>query len=145
MAWIHSHVNGAKCFMSSVDCHTQYNQQSQEKNILSLIIQIESDIKDFQFFKLTKKGEESIRNCQLHGFHDSCSQVDLYETESNITFCYETDICATYLSGMYSTKTKANPNIKCPSCQVEFNIRNIKRHIKVNHRHSILILYTSLK
>ncbi len=42
MAWCHSHANGNKCSMSSIDLHNQYTLEQQYPHILAIVVEIGS-------------------------------------------------------------------------------------------------------
>ena len=88
-AWIHTHVNGNKCFLSSVDIHSQFVYEKYFRHILAIVVEIGEDIaKNVQFYKLSGKGTRRVNQCNKtlnmpSIFHESCANDEtLY---NNIT------------------------------------------------------------
>ena len=78
-AWIHTHVNGNKCFLSSIDIHSQFVYEKYFRHILAIVVEIGEDkAKDVQFYKLSGKGTRRVDQCNNtlnmpSVFHESCA------------------------------------------------------------------------
>ena len=91
IAWIHSHVRGAKCNFSSIDNHTQYAYSKVHKGVLGLVIEIQSNGMRgvYDFFELTRIGKQTIQKCSKKpdcittAQHESCSGKNIYQSASD--------------------------------------------------------------
>lgn len=80
-AWIHTHVNGNKCFLSSIDLHSQFVYEKYFRHILAIVVEIgvgEDIAKNIQFYKLSGKGTRRVNQCNKtlnkpSIFHESCA------------------------------------------------------------------------
>ena len=87
VAWIHTHVNGNKCFLSSIDLHTQFVYEKYFPHILAIVVELGQLIKnDVQFYQLSRKGTRRIIQCNKtvntpSNFHEECANnEDFFNT-----------------------------------------------------------------
>ena len=89
IGWIHSHVNGADTFFSSIDVHTQHGMQATDSKSFGIVMSInaEGNTKAFDSFRLTKQGMHSVGRCSTTNltFHNTCRNIDFYESVENVT------------------------------------------------------------
>ena len=81
VGWIHSHVNGSKCFFSGLDVHTQFRLQSMDEHFFGIVFQIHTDGFNWKLecYKLTELGMTTVANCSMIGQHKSCQRKTFYE------------------------------------------------------------------
>ena len=55
VSWIHSHVRGAECYFSSIDCHTQHTYEKVHNGVLGLVVEIMENCQKgvHHFFEMT--------------------------------------------------------------------------------------------
>ena len=65
LAWIHSHVRGAECCFSSIDCHTQHSYSKIHKGVLGLVIEIGHDGQKgvHEFYEMSYYGKQIVEIC----------------------------------------------------------------------------------
>ena len=140
MFWIHSHVRGCPCGLSSIDVHTQYAYQLEYPQILSLVVELNEDgkTKDFDFFELTENGQSIVKHCSKNRNcssiqHESCGTRDIYSSCSNrVMYSDSLKIKVHDFSEIPSqqlSEKQINWN-NCKSCQKEF--KNILLHLSKN-------------
>ena len=96
-AWIHTHVKGNRCFLSSIDLHNQFLYEKYFPHILAIVIEIgRENYNDIQFYKLSKKGTLQMNQCNIKalnnplGFHDSCANDEtLFDNLTQQVVCIE--------------------------------------------------------
>ena len=83
-AWIHTHVNGNKCFLSSIDLHTQFVYEKYFPHILAIVIELGQLIKkDIKFYQLSRRGTRRINQCNKTVntpsiFHEGCANNETF-------------------------------------------------------------------
>lgn len=94
LAWVHSHVNGSKCFLSSIDMHTQFVLENNFPHILAIVVEIgPKDKVRNEYYQITEKGKQRIASCNNEKkqspniFHKSCSYPRFFRSlKSQVTF-----------------------------------------------------------
>ena len=86
VAWIHSHVNGNECFLSSIDVHTQAAFQNNVETSLAIVVQIdEVSLKNVCYYQLTKAGKMAADSCKnLSGHHETCHKENFFSKISHV-------------------------------------------------------------
>ena len=78
MAWVHSHVDGNKCFFSSLDCHTQRTIQCQIPDALGIVLEIdkEKNLIQSDYYQLTPFGMKHVERCRdtSQQLHSRCNR-----------------------------------------------------------------------
>ena len=83
-AWIHTHVNGSKCFLSSIDLHTQFVYEKYFPHILAIVIELGQLVKkDIKFYQLSRRGTRRINQCNNTVntpsiFHEECANDETF-------------------------------------------------------------------
>ena len=74
LSWIHSHVAGNNCFLSSVDVHTQWRYQIKYGiHVLALVMELsQNDLENYDFYELSCYGRLGVKHCTQSGFHSEC-------------------------------------------------------------------------
>ena len=88
VSWIHSHVRGAECCFSSIDCHTQHTYEKIHNGILGLVVEIMDNCQKgvHHFFEMTEIGKKTVelcsrrKSCNSREQHESCMGRDLYQS-----------------------------------------------------------------
>ena len=86
VSWIHSHVGGTTCYLSSIDMHTQFRLEEGYPSILGTVFQIneKNECVKFDFYKLTGEGRKAVTSCNrskrnLHNIqHPGCHEPYFY-------------------------------------------------------------------
>ena len=119
MAWVHSHVDGNKCFFSSLDCHTQRSIQCQIPDALGIVIEIDENKNLIQsdYYQLTTFGMNYVERCRntSEQLHTRCNRKDLYVSKKPlIQFVEKKPLQISNFSGISVTpdKTTKSPSIK---------------------------------
>ena len=148
LAWIHSHVNGAKCFMSSIDLHTQFILENNFPNILAIVVQIGPGNKfKNECYQLSEKGSQRIQSCNNENkhspnvLHKYCSYPRFFECLTRkVDFSFNTFVVIDKRSHHKELSSRAVSNeIKtdqtdlwiCKACDKRFNPQSILRHLRV--------------
>ena len=64
LAWMHCHVNGVKCHLSSIDLHKQFVLEQTFPHILAIVVEISPKGKQkHEFCRLSLKGFQKITAC----------------------------------------------------------------------------------
>ena len=83
-AWIHTHVGGNSCFLSSVDLHTQLIYEKFFPHILAIVVELgRTQMKNIEFYQLSKEGTERINHCNNtlnmpSILHESCANDERF-------------------------------------------------------------------
>ncbi|TYZ59146.1 hypothetical protein PybrP1_000071 [[Pythium] brassicae (nom. inval.)] len=78
LGWIHTHPRQT-CFLSSVDIHTQCGFQSILPEAIAIVVAPTDRQRNVGVFRLTEpNGLQLIQNCNLTGFHEHPSNVQIY-------------------------------------------------------------------
>ena len=83
-AWIHSHVEGNSCFLSSVDLHNQFVYEKLFPHILAIVVEIgKTQVKDVKFYQLSEEGVTKVDDCNLNNntpsiLHESCANDEAF-------------------------------------------------------------------
>ncbi|KAF0682631.1 Aste57867_25268 [Aphanomyces stellatus] len=86
LGWIHTHPSQT-CFLSSVDIHTQCGFQSMLSEAIAIVVAPRDPQKNIGVFRLTSPhGLELIQNCNLTGFHEHPSNVEIYSDAMQVTW-----------------------------------------------------------
>ena len=87
IAWIHSHVRGAYCGLSSIDVHTQFAYRKLYPHCVSLVVEIDDYCQyvTHDFYELSAKGVENVEICGKtrnlsHIQHEDCSEEDFFHS-----------------------------------------------------------------
>ena len=90
IAWVHTHVQGTPCGLSSIDCHTQFAYSRLFKNVYAVVLEVrDDDLHKMDWFDLTKDGsmqiEDCIKNANLsREQHHECSSPSMFSSHSSI-------------------------------------------------------------
>eukprot|EP01098_Paradermamoeba_levis_P003611 TRINITY_DN1623_c0_g1_i1.p1 TRINITY_DN1623_c0_g1~~TRINITY_DN1623_c0_g1_i1.p1 ORF type:complete len:200 (+),score=27.28 TRINITY_DN1623_c0_g1_i1:152-751(+) len=79
IGWIHTHPHPHGLFLSSIDMHMQYAEQSANPDSVAIVVSYQNpDVPSIGVFQLTEKGMEEIEFCNAtggststHHLHDS--------------------------------------------------------------------------
>ena len=78
-AWVHSHVGGNKCFLSSVDLHNQLVYEKLFPHILAIVVEIgQTEVNNVEYYQLSNLGIAQINHCNdtINNpliLHESCA------------------------------------------------------------------------
>ncbi|GAB4839799.1 AMSH-like ubiquitin thioesterase 2 [Ancistrocladus abbreviatus] len=87
VGWIHTHPS-QRCFMSSIDLHTQYSYQVMVPEAIAIVVGPTDNTRSYGIFRLSDSGGMSIlKECEEKGFHphkELSSGDALYEDCSHV-------------------------------------------------------------
>ena len=83
VAWVHSHVQGVRCFFTGTDVHTQFTWTKFYPDILGLVVELDRDgvMKSYDYFGLTRQGKRNVEKCRNPGNEcGNCSKNSNYSS-----------------------------------------------------------------
>ena len=81
VAWVHSHVQGVKCFLSSLDLHTQFKWSKINPDFIGIVFELDQNgsMISYDFFGLTRQGNANLKKCKSSDRQcDKCSKKSNY-------------------------------------------------------------------
>ena len=69
VAWVHSHVQGVRCFFTGTDVHTQFTWTKIYPDILGLVFELDGfgNMQSYDYFGLTRQGKRILEKCRNPG------------------------------------------------------------------------------
>ncbi|GMH26114.1 hypothetical protein Nepgr_027957 [Nepenthes gracilis] len=87
VGWIHTHPS-QRCFMSSIDLHTQYSYQVMVPEAIAIVMAPTDKTRSYGVFRLSdSEGMSIVRECREQGFHPHEEPINgspLYEHCSHV-------------------------------------------------------------
>ena len=145
-AWVHSHVNGSKCFLSSIDMHTQFVLQNNFPHILAIVVEIapKGKVKN-EYYQITEKGKQRIASCNNekkqspNNFHKSCSYPRFFRSlKSQVTFTDDAFLTIEKRNlQQFPSQDLSGANEQdvsnfwvCKACNKQFMTKSILQHLR---------------
>ena len=141
VAWVHTHVQGTPCGLSSIDCHTQFAYSKIFPDVSAVVLEVKDDgSHKMDWFQLTPEGTSTVEKCCKDADlsmqqHDNCSNPNMF---SSISTSVETRSIPLVVTDARRTKpmdtNKSDPdviydepNIQFPETQFNLKCKNCHR------------------
>ena len=133
IGWVHTHVNGNDCFLSSIDLHTQYAFECNSKESLAIVMKIsESQEEETAFYQLSTYGKQAVKSCKEGlSFHESCRDDSYFVNKKHLIDTKHHNFTITDARGEYVKQFSLHNEFLFDLCRGCNQAKNsILQHIK---------------